>query len=181
MDITALAHSEPSGLPLLVMGNIPYSRTTDIVFHLLKHRGVIARAVLLVQREVAERFASTPGGRVYGVTSVMVQSVARLSLGPIIKGTEFYPPTKVESRVVILDFTAEEQLGSFPYEKLSRTVHAAFCKRRKMIHNSLRASGFYSAQQIDDALASAGIVTERRAETLTVAEYLRLSQLLEKE
>jgi 16S rRNA (adenine1518-N6/adenine1519-N6)-dimethyltransferase len=166
--------------PLVVIGNLPYSQTTDILFHILTHRFVIERAVFLLQKEVAERLASSPNGRVYGVPSVMVQAVAKVTLGPIISGDAFFPSAEVKSRVVILEFENADSLGGYCYNKFSKVVHAAFCKRRKMIHNSLRASGLYTAEQVEAALLASNILRDRRAETLSVKDYLALATELEK-
>ncbi len=98
-DVRKVDFSE-LGKDLVVFGNLPYVFSTDIVFHLLAHHQVVKRAVLMLQREFAERMAASPGGRTYGVLSVGCQMQADIILGPIISGDSFHPPTSVESRLV---------------------------------------------------------------------------------
>lgn len=171
-DLSAL------GSKLTIFGNVPYSFSTDIVFHLLKHRSAIMRAVLLLQREFAERLAAKAGTRAYGSLSVAVQLWADLRLGPIVPGTAFHPPAKVESQFIELSFLSGPRVKTDNFEWLEKVVRASFLKKRKMLHNSLRAAGIWSGEEIDRALASAGIDAKRRAETLSLDEFAALAESL---
>lgn len=166
------------GSKLAIFGNVPYSFSTDIVFHLLKHHTVVDRAVLLLQKEFAERLAAKSGTKAYGSLSVAVQLWADLRLGPIIPGTAFHPPAKVESQFIELKFLAEPKVKTSDYAWLEKVVRASFVKKRKMLHNSLRAAGIWTGEEIDAALAAANIDSKRRAETLSLAEFAALAEAL---
>lgn len=165
------------GDKLLVFGNLPYIFSTDIIFHLILYRTVVNRAVLLLQKEFAERLASPPGSKVYGSLSVACQLWADVILGPKVKGASFHPPTQVESRIVTLKFLDGPR---FPIEDplwFEKVVRASFSQRRRMVHNSLLSGGFLR-ENVEEALESCGINGTRRAETLSIEEFVKLSSAL---
>ncbi len=163
------------GADLVVYGNVPYSLSTDIVTRLCEYRTVLRSATLLLQREFAERLGAEPETRAYGSLSVAVQRAANTSLGIVVPGTAFHPRANVESRVIRLDFLATPTVEVRDEAWFTRVVRAAFFQRRKKLSNSLRASTIAPPGTIDDALARAGIDGNRRAETLTIDEFARLS------
>jgi 16S rRNA (adenine1518-N6/adenine1519-N6)-dimethyltransferase len=167
------------GNNLVVFGNLPYSFSTDIVFHLLAHRSAITRAILLLQKEFVERMAAAPGSRIYGALSVACQLWATVRPGPIVPGASFHPPANVDSQVVELGLQTRPRYEVADPFILSRVVQAAFTRRRKMIKNSLRASKQYPPERIDEALVKAGIGPERRPEMLSIEEFARLAEALE--
>jgi len=160
---------------LVVFGNLPYSFSTDIVFLLVKHSRSIKRAVIMLQKEFAERLASDPGGRSYGVLSVHAQLYADIRLGPIIPGNSFHPPTEIKSRLVEMTFLPEARFKLRDEEWFKKIVKASFYRRRKKLSNSLKASGLFSVEEINSALANASIDPGRRAETLSIEEFVTLS------
>ena len=166
------------GSDLVVFGNLPYVFSTEIVMHLVANAQVITRAVLLLQREFAERLASPPGGREYGRLSIATQLWADLELGPIIPGTSFHPPTSVQSRLVSLKFLKKPRVEIRDQVWFEKVVKAAFSKRRKKLSNSLFASGYLAKERIDAALTQAGIDPGRRAETLSISEFVALAEAL---
>ena len=166
------------GAGLLVFGNLPYSFSTDIVFHLVDNSKSIKRAVLLLQKEFAERMAASPGGRDYGVLSISAQLWADITLGPVVPGTSFHPTAKVDSQVVQLAFLREPRIKISDIDHFKRTVKAAFFKRRKKVVNSIKTSSFFESDKIDSALSVAGIDPERRAETLSIQEFAKLAEHL---
>lgn len=174
VDFSQLGHD------LVVFGNLPYVFSTDIIFHLVAHAQVVKRAVLLLQREFAERVAASPGGRDFGVLSVMAQLSCDVALGPIVPPTAFHPAPKVDSRVLGLYFLKEPRVPVHDVKWFRRVVQAAFHMRRKKIHNSLRSSGLWSAEEIDEALTIVGIDKGRRAETLSLPEFGELAEALRK-
>jgi len=163
------------GSDLVVFGNLPYAFSTDIIFRLIDQAVVVKRAVLLLQREFAERLAAGPGGRTYGLLSVSCRLWADARLGPIIPGTSFHPPAKVESQVVELTFLREPRVPLEDILWFKRFVAACFLKRRKKIVNSLLASGLFPKDLIAEIFATCGIDTNRRAETLSLEEFAVLA------
>ncbi len=162
-----------------IIGNLPYNISSQIVFWMIDSRKNISKAVIMVQKEVAQRLAAKPGGKEYGILSVILQAFARCSKLFDVSPTNFLPPPKVTSSILMIEF-------SNPYDEMSsekvfiKTVKAAFGKRRKTIRNSLLGSKdtLFSAVKIDSALQTLGIDPKRRAETLSVKEFIALSNLL---
>jgi 16S rRNA (adenine1518-N6/adenine1519-N6)-dimethyltransferase len=166
------------GDALFVFGNIPYVFSTDIVFTLIRYRQVVRHAVLMVQREFAERLAASPGGRDYGSISVAVQLHADVELGPIVPGTSFHPPTSVESQVMKLTFLPEPRVPVGDPAFFETVVRAAFSQRRKKLINSLLSRGRWSKEQILAALAGASISPDVRPEQLTISQFAELAAQL---
>lgn len=168
------------GSDLLVFGNLPYVYSTDIIFTLLDNRRYIKRAVLLLQKEFSERMAASPGGRDYGVLSVSLQLWAEVKLGAVVGGDSFHPATKVSSRIVQLDFLKESRYPVRDFAALKKLVKASFMQRRKKLANSLKGSGFYTAKQVSEALDLSAIDGARRAETLSILEFINLAEAITK-
>ncbi|RIL09286.1 MAG: ribosomal RNA small subunit methyltransferase A [Proteobacteria bacterium] len=166
------------GRDLVVFGNLPYIYSTDIIFHLLSSRASLKRAVLLLQREFAERLAAGPGGREYGRISVACQVYCDLRLGPVISGEAFFPRPKVESRLIEIVFLPQPRHEVEDHKWLERVVKASFAKRRKKLVNSLKASGLFSGEHAAKALEASAIDPGRRAETLRLEEFVRLAKEL---
>ncbi|MHB8769773.1 MAG: 16S rRNA (adenine(1518)-N(6)/adenine(1519)-N(6))-dimethyltransferase RsmA [Syntrophales bacterium] len=158
------------GGKVMVVGNIPYHISTPILFHLLKFRQAISRMVLMLQKELADRITATPGGKEYGIPSVLIARYAVTSRELNVSPACFYPEPKVVSSVVRVEFRGDR--GATPAEEalFSRTVRSAFAQRRKTLRNNLRAAGF-PEEVLEGVLERAGIQGTRRAETLTVDEY----------
>jgi 16S rRNA (adenine1518-N6/adenine1519-N6)-dimethyltransferase len=170
------------GNDLIVYGNLPYSFSTEILFHLIDHRSSIQRAVLMLQKEFVERMAASPGTKSYGTLSVGAQLFCQLTMGNIVPGNSFHPPTQVSSRVVTLTFVPEGRYPVKNYEWLRKVVKASFLQRRKKIVNSLRASGLLQGKEplarIIEVFQSLGFDTNRRAETFSIEEFVALSDAL---
>jgi 16S rRNA (adenine1518-N6/adenine1519-N6)-dimethyltransferase len=164
---------------LTVFGNLPYSFSTEILFHILKHRLAIRRAVFMLQREFAERVAAEPGSKKYSSLSVAVQLWAEVTLGPIIPGDAFHPPTKVESCMLELSLRPEAAVSVESFELFERVVKTAFSKRRRTIENSLESSGFFSEEVIRLGLAKAQIDPGLRAEMLGLEQFAALVRAID--
>jgi 16S rRNA (adenine1518-N6/adenine1519-N6)-dimethyltransferase len=156
------------GSQLVVFGNIPYRFSTDIIFHLITYRSAVKRAILMTQKEFAERLAAKPGGKEYGIPTISVQLFADVRLGPIVPGTSFHPPTQVDSQLLEITMLKEPRVALPDEVFFKRVVAAAFSQRRKMIHNSIRASGLVTGELLDRAFAEAEIAPNRRAECLVM-------------
>lgn len=176
-DVRHLDLSE-LGSDLYVFGNIPYVFSTEIVFHLVAFRASVRQAVLMTQKEFAQRLASPPGSRVYGSISVAVQLFADVELGMIVPGDSFHPPTEVESQVLKLTFQQEPRYPISDYVHFQSVVRASFSQRRKKIINSLMASGRWDKKQLLVALDGAGISPDTRAEQVSVEQFAALDRAL---
>lgn len=174
-DIAAL--SREVGRPVKIAGNLPYHITSPLLFKLMEDKGVLTLAVLMVQEEVGDRLLARPGGKDYGILSVMAQYHFRLtrqfSLGP----GNFYPPPQVSSVVLKLEPAAPE-LRAEDEQIFAKVVKTAFAQRRKTLKNTLAAQGPAFGLPPGDLLnilKEAGIDPGRRAESLSVAQFVKLS------
>lgn len=162
---------------LVVVGNIPYSVTSPLIRRLIESRASVARAVLMIQREVGARLSAAPGDPDYSALSVMVKFHARVrALFPVGR-TCFYPRPKVESSVVELDFAGAPGRRAEP-RMFSDVVRASFGKRRKMLRQSLRGLALGAGLSTEALGDSSGVDLSRRAETLSVEEFEALAVAL---
>lgn len=161
------------GNDLTVFGNLPYSFSTDIVMHLIESAAVLKRAVLMLQKEFVERLAAAPGGKTYGSISIACQIDADISEGPVISGSSFHPPTEVESKLVEFRFLKSPRYPVQDRKFLRRLVRAVFSARRKKISNGLKSLGLEG--DLKEILLASGIDPDRRPETLSVEEFVKLS------
>jgi len=167
VDLTALAGSGK----LRLAGNLPYYVSSPILFHCLAHADAITDMHFMLQKEVVDRMAAAPGGKVYGRLSVMLQLVCKVEPLLRVAPGAFRPPPKVESAVVRLTPLREAER---PDPDLSHAievvVRAAFGQRRKTLANSLR--GLLDS----DAIHAVGIDPRTRAENVTPQGYVALAQ-----
>ena len=177
-DFTAL--SAELGDRLLVVGNLPYLITSPILLKLAANSAAIDRAVLMVQREVADRVAASPGSRDYGLLSVTVQMYGPVEELFTIPPGAFSPPPKVHSTVFRWRFEPRfAELNVDPLLFLG-FVRKAFAQKRKTLANNLRAAGI-EPQTIDAALSMAGIDPLARTESLAIETLATLWGSLQKE
>lgn len=173
------AAAAAAGRPLVVLGNLPYQITSPLLFAITGAAAggrVIARAVLMVQREFAERAVAPPGDRTYGRLSVMVQQQAAVEILFHVGSGAFHPPPAVTSTVMRL---APRSRGLAPVRDealFDEVVRAAFGARRKMLRGALGAA--FGDERARAALRAAGVDETRRAETLAVAEFARIAEAL---
>jgi 16S rRNA (adenine1518-N6/adenine1519-N6)-dimethyltransferase len=178
-DYAALRLLRPAAAGrLLVVGNLPYSASKAILDRLLGAHAAVDLAVLMLQREVADRLAATPGGRAYGALSVFWQRWAEVTRLMIVPPAAFRPPPAVESAVVRATFRPAPSVPVANEDALTRVIRAAFGQRRKTLGNALRGGGLGSPERLAAALAGAGIDGRRRAETLSLEEFARLADAL---
>ena len=163
-----------SGLPAgyKVAANVPYYITSKIVQKLMTAANKPSVAVLLVQKEVAERIAAKPGDM--SILAISAQVYAEANLGMVVPAALFTPPPKVDSQVVILK-TREQPLVSPSSEKaFFRIVKAGFSAKRKKLRSSLSGGLGISKPEVEDLLAKANISPDARAEDLAISDWLRL-------
>jgi 16S rRNA (adenine1518-N6/adenine1519-N6)-dimethyltransferase len=175
LDYAALA----AGAPLTVVGNLPYHLTSPILFGLLDQVAHVGRAVFLLQREVAERLAASPGEKDWGVLSVFLQREADVSVERIVPPGAFFPPPKVHSAVIHVAFRPPAPAAAVADPaRFRRLVKAGFAQRRKTLGNALKAGKVAPAEALAAALAAAGVDPARRGETLTIEEWAALDRAL---
>jgi 16S rRNA (adenine1518-N6/adenine1519-N6)-dimethyltransferase len=163
---------------VLVVGNLPYSASKAILARLLEAHATLDVAVLMLQREVADRLAAAPGGRDYGALSVFWQRWAEVRRLLVVPPGAFRPPPAVESAVVRTTFLAASRVSVADEAGFTRMVRSAFGQRRKTLANALRGGRLGSGDRLDAALARAAIDGRRRAETLSLEEFARLADAL---
>lgn len=169
-----LTFAEVAGTrPVAVVGNLPYHLTSPILFEVLRQRADISKAIFLVQREVAERVSAPPGGRDYGLLSVLLQLHAEVESVVDVPRGAFHPPPQVESSAVRIDFLPKPRAEVRDPERFEKLVRAAFSQRRKQVANSLEAGGFANAHEL---LQKAGIDPKSRAEVLSPADFAALER-----
>ncbi len=124
---------------MAIIGNFPYNISTQIVFKVLENKRDVPLLVGMFQKEVAERIASKPGSKVYGITSVLVQAYYHVELLFSIGPESFVPPPKVESSVIRITLRSESEFPDCDEKKLRMVVKQAFNQRRKTLRNSLKS------------------------------------------
>ena len=179
-DFAALAAEAPGGAGpgrVAVVGNIPYHLTSPILFSLLDQAGAVSRAVLLVQREVAERLAADPGTKDWGLLSVLLQQRGDVEIDRVVPRGAFHPPPRVDSAVVRIDLHGREPCVADP-RRFRLLVKGGFGQRRKTLKNALEAARIAPRESLEAAFQAAGVDPVRRGETLTVAEWEALDRAL---
>lgn len=157
----------------LVVANIPYYITSNLIRHLLEAQRKPARLVLTVQREVAERINAQPGD--LSLLALGVQVYGKPSIAARIPAGAFYPPPKVDSSVVRVDLYNEPQIPANQIDTFFRLAKAGFGQKRKTLRNALAAGLAMDGPAAAQLLTSAGIDPQRRAETLSLEEWRRLT------
>jgi 16S rRNA (adenine1518-N6/adenine1519-N6)-dimethyltransferase len=163
----ASAHASGSSKKLVVMGNLPYYITSEILLHLFSHHSVIDRAVLMVQREVADRIVAAPGSRDYGLLSATAQMYARVERLFTLPPGAFSPPPEVHSTV--LRFTMQPRFTELQVDRepFLSFLRRAFAQKRKTLANNFRVAG-YGPSAIEAALATCRLNPLIRAEAVAL-------------
>jgi len=158
-----------------VVANVPYYITSKIIQLLMTADNKPRIAVLLVQKEVAERLAAEPGN--LSILGVSAQIFADVSLGDLVPAHFFTPPPKVDSQVVILRTHEKSILGDIDEKAFFRIVRAGFSEKRKKIRSSLSGGLGIEKREAEVLLAQAGISPDSRAEALSIDDWLRLTRV----
>lgn len=152
-----------------VIGNFPYNISSQIFFQILKYRDLVSESVGMIQKEVAERIASAPGNKTYGILSVLLQAWYDIDYLFTVNENVFNPPPKVKSAVIRLKRNSVKKLDCD--EKLFvNIVKQSFNQRRKTLRNSLRS--LIPAEVIGDEIFN------KRPEQLSVTEFVELTNLI---
>ena len=164
--------------PFAVVANIPYYITTPLIQRLLTSGLPINRLALMVQKEVADKILSSPGGEGWGPLAVRCQYQCEPRRALEVPAACFTPPPKVDSTFVILPVREEPAVKVKDEEMFFRTVNAAFALRRKTLLNGLCAAFRTERAEAAQWLEKAGIDPMVRGEKLTVAELARLADII---
>jgi 16S rRNA (adenine1518-N6/adenine1519-N6)-dimethyltransferase len=176
-DFSAALRDHPGRGRVRVVANIPYNITTPLILRLIRCRELFDILLLTVQREVAERLTAPPGEKAYGSLTLACQYRAAVRTVFSIPRTAFYPAPEVDSVLVRFDLLDAPRVSVRDPEQLFEVIRAAFGTRRKTLRNALVRTG-RPACVVESALAAAEIEGRRRGETLTLAEFARLSDSL---
>lgn len=159
-----------------VVGNIPYYITNKIVRKVSEGPLRPKLTVLLIQKEVAERLAATPGEM--SLLSVAAQVFHDVALGPLVPAELFTPPPKVDSQVAILRRRDQPLVAPDRQKAFFRLVKAGFSERRKKLRSSLAGGLHLEKSAVDELLAKAGLSPEARAQELSIEDWKRLDAAL---
>jgi 16S rRNA (adenine1518-N6/adenine1519-N6)-dimethyltransferase len=163
----------------VVMGNLPYSISSQILIRLISARKGLDRAVLMFQKELAERLIAPVGSKDYGRITVILRYCATIKSIARLDSARFFPRPHVDSEVLDIKFKTNQNRKEVDEDFLFQVIKAAFGRRRKTVKNSLAGSSLnLSSQTALEALDHAGIDPSRRAETLEVEEFIALSHSL---
>lgn len=164
---------------LVVIGNLPYNISSQILFKLVENRAVINEAFLMFQKELANRIISSPGGRDYSRLSAVVQYASEIAWVSNIGPSSFFPRPDVDSTILNFKFSKPTDFNIEQEKLLFQIIKSAFSKRRKSLKNSMVGGDLDLKKEfIIRALDAAGIDTKRRAETLTVEEFKTLASVV---
>jgi 16S rRNA (adenine1518-N6/adenine1519-N6)-dimethyltransferase len=165
----------PLGPPEFLVANLPYSVAATVVLRFFEEIPTLRTAVVMVQAEVADRMSASPGTKAYGSYTVKLRLHARPTGRFAVPRGCFMPPPRVDSAVLRLD-----RVGDAPSTaSIAGAVNlasAAFAQRRKTLRNSVLSSTGWDGARFDAALAAAAIDGRRRAESLSVDEYVTLAR-----
>jgi 16S rRNA (adenine1518-N6/adenine1519-N6)-dimethyltransferase len=159
-----------------VVANVPYYITSKIIQLLMTAENKPRIAVLLVQKEVAQRLAAHPGAM--SILAVSAQLFADVSLGNLVPASYFTPPPKVDSQVVILRTRTHSLLTDISEKDLFRVVKAGFSSKRKKLRSSLAGGLTLLKSDVEDLLMQADINPDMRAEALSLDDWIRLTRIV---
>jgi 16S rRNA (adenine1518-N6/adenine1519-N6)-dimethyltransferase len=160
-----------------VAANLPYYITTPLVMRFLEEELPVDQIVVMVQKEVADRMTSPPGGKEYGALSVAVQYHTEARIITNVGRGAFLPAPDVDSAVVGMHLRTTPAVEG-PREAFFRVVKAAFGQRRKTLSNALSNGLSMDKPAVQEALSKAGINGERRGETLSLQEFDALARII---
>jgi 16S rRNA (adenine1518-N6/adenine1519-N6)-dimethyltransferase len=164
------------GEPTALVANLPYNVSVPVLLHLLEVVPTIRTALVMVQKEVAERLAADPGSRTYGIPSLKARWYGEVRMAGNIGRNVFWPEPNVDSALVRVD-RREQPTCESGREWVFRVIDTAFAQRRKSLRGAL-AQLAGSPDAAEQALRAAGIDPGRRGEALTLAEFIALADSL---
>lgn len=155
-----------------VVANIPYYITTPIIFKLIEEINNLDSILVLVQKEVAERFASKEGSKTYGITSVILQSIFNVNIPRVVRKECFTPSPKVDS--ALCKFVAHNKYKISDFEKFKEFVHKAFAMRRKTFVNNMIKAYSIKKDKVIQLLNKYNYLETSRPEDISVANFINI-------
>ena len=168
-DITSVGDKK-----IKVIGNLPYNISSPVLFHLMQSAALISTQLVMLQKEVVQRICADPGSKQFGRLSVMLQYRYHIENLFVVPPNAFFPPPKVDSAIARFTPRAKIEHAASNLQHLELIVKQAFSQRRKTLRNTLK--GYIDTEQIE----SVGVLPSARAETLSVFDFVRLSNLYSK-
>jgi 16S rRNA (adenine1518-N6/adenine1519-N6)-dimethyltransferase len=162
---------------IVVVGNLPYNISSQVLFRLVEQRSCIEKAFLMFQKELAKRIIAPAGKKDYSRLSAVVQYASHASFVTQVGPASFFPKPAVDSIVLEFKFFHEKELDQTQEKILFNVIKAGFSKRRKSLKNAMAGGEFdFTKEFVIKALEQAGIDPVRRAETLDVEEFKSLAK-----
>lgn len=180
LDINELIKEQADGKKVKVVANLPYYITTPIIMKLLESKAPVEMITVMVQKEVANRMAATPGNKQYGAITVALNYYASLRLVTNISRNCFIPAPNVDSAVVELKVHDKPPVDVKSEELFFRMIKAGFAQRRKTLLNTLFARGELGIEKSDlrEILDGSGIGSSVRGETLSIQDFAKLTNVI---
>ena len=163
--------------PNILVANLPYNVSVPVIIHILETFPSIENYLVMVQSEVADRLAASPGSRTYGSPSVKLQWYGEVSKAGSVSRSVFWPVPNVDSDLV--QITRKKDVDQSIRKELFAVVDAAFSQRRKMLRSAL-SSMCAGSEKASEVLESAQIDPQLRGEALNVDDYVRLTYAMKK-
>ncbi len=160
-----------------LVGNLPYSISSPILFKAINARGLFAKYVFLLQKEVAERVCARPGTRESAPISFLVQNAFEARVEFSVSPGSFSPPPRVDSALISMSLRPEPLFPAGIEPGFAVLLRAAFAHRRKLLSKNLEAAGLLR-ERIRDAFAALGLTGNARAEELTLEQFIGLYRAL---
>ena len=178
-DINELTDGEEAG-HVKIIGNLPYYITTPIIMKLLEDKVKAESLTIMTQKEVADRIGAGPGTKSYGALSIAVQFYCQVEKVTDVSRNSFIPAPNVDSTVLKLKSRQQPAAAVRNEPLFFKCVRAGFGQRRKTLSNSMQTLQGVSKDLIRDSLDAAGIDPARRAETLSIEEFAKFSDEVDK-
>lgn len=175
IDVDKIIIEEFEGMDVKLVANLPYYITTPIIMKVLEDKYNISKMVVMVQKEVAQRFNAKPNTKEYSAISLAVQYRADTKIAMIVSSSVFMPRPKVDSAVITLDILKKPRIDVIDEKMLFKVIRGSFGQRRKTILNSLSSNLGCSKEVIKEVLEKADIDPGIRGEALSLAEFGRIT------